>query len=97
MGVKIDRIGERHGSLTIIDELEPNPRRKTKARLFLVRCDCGKEMKWEIGRFQRNVSCGCKGTPWKKRRTTIPREKFVKIVQQRRKEWLSRPFIEDVY
>ena len=59
---KIDRIGERFGRLTIVEEKEPKLYKpRTYARIFLCKCDCGNMVVASYTNLKAgNVrSCGC--------------------------------------
>ena len=59
---KVDRIGERFGRLTIVEEKEPKLYKpRTYARIFLCKCDCGNMVVASYTNLKAgNVrSCGC--------------------------------------
>lgn len=59
MGIKrVDRIGERYGSLVITEMLYRYRNGQTYVKC---RCDCGKELTRQVGNLRRNnyPSCGC--------------------------------------
>jgi hypothetical protein len=81
---KVDRIGERFGRLTIVEEKEPKLYKpRTYARIFLCKCDCGNMVvasytNLKVGNVR---SCGClkKVQPRRKNYTGIKRGRLTVI------------------